>query len=72
MNDLVINKEPINNVTLFDQVRFTISYKGKKGKPFSWLYLDQNTLKGAAHANHLNCEIVSLGEHFDYLARLTP
>lgn len=55
----------------YGEVSFTISYKGKKGKPFSWLYLDQNTLHREANANHLKCEIVSLGEHFDYLARLT-
>lgn len=55
----------------YGEVVFTMSYKGKKSKPFSWLYLDANTLKNAANANHLNCEIVSVGEHFDYLARLT-
>jgi SAM-dependent methyltransferase len=55
----------------YGEVVYTMSYKGKKSKPFSWLYLDANTLKNAANANHLNCEIVSVGEHFDYLARLT-
>lgn len=55
----------------YGEVTFTMSYKNKKSKPFSWLYLDPNTLKNAANANHLNCEIVSVGEHFDYLARLT-
>ncbi|MFK7811760.1 MAG: class I SAM-dependent methyltransferase [Maribacter sp.] len=55
----------------YGQVTFTMSYKSKKSKPFSWLYLDQNTLQRAANANLFNCEIVSLGEHFDYLARLS-
>ena len=55
----------------YGEVTFTMSYKDKKSDPFSWLYLDQHTLQRAANANHLNCEIVSLGEHFDYLARLT-
>jgi len=55
----------------YGEVTFTMSYKGEKSRPFSWLYLDQNTLRRAAIANHFNCEIVSLGEHFDYLARLT-
>jgi len=57
--------------TYYGEVTFTMSYRGKKSTPFSWLYLDQNTLRSAAIANHFNCEIVSLGEHFDYLARLT-
>lgn len=57
--------------TYYGEVTFTMSYKKKKSKPFSWLYLDPNTLKNAANANHLSCEIVSVGEHFDYLARLT-
>lgn len=57
--------------TYYGEVIFTMSYKNKKSEPFSWLYLDHNTLKNAANANHLNCEIVSVGEHFDYLARLT-
>lgn len=55
----------------YGEVTFTMNYKNKKSEPFSWLYLDQNTLQRAANANHFNCEIVSLGEHFDYLARLT-
>lgn len=55
----------------YGEVVFTMSYKGRKSEPFPWLYLDPNTLKNAANANHLNCEIVSVGEHFDYLARLT-
>ncbi|MEP3211116.1 MAG: class I SAM-dependent methyltransferase [Maribacter sp.] len=55
----------------YGEVSFTMSYKGAKSKPFSWLYLDQNTLQQAAYVNDLNCEIVSLGEHFDYLARLS-
>ncbi|MFS4493692.1 class I SAM-dependent methyltransferase [Maribacter sp. 2308TA10-17] len=54
----------------YGEVSFTLSYKGLKGKPFSWLYLDQNTLHSAALSNGFNCEIVSLGEHYDYLARL--
>ncbi len=55
----------------YGEVTFTLAYKSKKSKPFSWLYIDPNTLKNAANANQLNCEIVRKGEHFDYLARLT-
>lgn len=55
----------------YGEVTFTMSYKGQKSMPFSWLYLDQNTLQRAANANQLHCKMVSLGEHYDYLARLT-
>lgn len=55
----------------YGQLTFTIQYKGETEKPFSWLYLDFNTLQNAANANGLNCELIAEGEHFDYLARLT-
>lgn len=55
----------------YGQLTFTIKYKGETEKPFSWLYLDFNTLQNAANANGLNCELIAEGEHFDYLARLT-
>lgn len=55
----------------YGEVTFKMRYKDKESAPFPWLYLDQNTLQRAANANHFNCDIVSLGEHFDYLARLT-
>lgn len=54
----------------YGQLTFTIQYKGETEKPFSWLYLDFNTLQNAANANGLNCELIAEGEHFDYLARL--
>ncbi|WP_282788094.1 class I SAM-dependent methyltransferase [Flavobacterium croceum] len=55
----------------YGQLTFTIQYKGETEKPFSWLYLDFNTLQNAANANGLKCELIAEGEHFDYLARLT-
>ena len=61
-----------NNGKYYGEVEFSMSYKNKKSETFSWLYADQKTLKNAAESAELNCEIVSLGDHFDYLARLTP
>lgn len=55
----------------YGEVGFTLHYKGEKSAPFSWLYLDYNTLQRAANANNLTCELVSEGEHYDYLARLS-
>jgi len=61
---------PSNN-DYYGELVFNISYKGEKEEPFNWLYLDYNTLKNAAIANGLKCELVLEGEHYDYLARLS-
>ena len=57
--------------TYYGELEFTISYKGEKEESFPWLYLDYNTLQNIAIANNLACELVTEGEHYDYLARLT-
>jgi SAM-dependent methyltransferase len=57
--------------TYYGEVTFTMQYHEQKSNPFSWLYMDFNTLQTAALDNELNCELVSEGEHYDYLARLT-
>ena len=54
----------------YGELIFTLSYKNQTEKPFPWLYLDYNTLQNAAHDNGLKCELISNGNHFDYLARL--
>ncbi len=56
----------------YGEVEFILAYKGEKSKPLPWLYLDYNTLQIAANANNLTCELVSEGEHYDYLAKLVP
>jgi SAM-dependent methyltransferase len=61
---------PSNN-DYYGELVFNISYKGEKEEPFDWLYLDYNTLQNAAVANGLKCELISEGEHYDYLARLS-
>lgn len=55
----------------YGEVTFTMEYKKEKSAPFTWLYLDFNTLQNAAIDNGFNCEFVMKGEHYDYLARLT-
>jgi len=54
----------------YGELTFTVSYKGETELPFPWLYLDYNTLQNAAHANGLECELITEGKHFDYLAKL--
>lgn len=56
----------------YGELEFTIHYKGEKSAPFPWLYLDFNTLSSAALHNGFQCELVTEGDHCDFLARLTP
>jgi SAM-dependent methyltransferase len=55
----------------YGEIIFNISYKGEKEKPFDWMFIDYNTLQNAAFANGLQCELITEGEHYDYLARLS-
>jgi len=58
------------DVTYYGELRFQMEYKGLKSDAFPWLYIDYNTLERAAIMNNLTCELVSEGEHYDYLAKL--
>jgi len=55
----------------YGEVTFTVTYKNEKEDSFDWLYLDYNTLQNACFDNGLKCELITEGEHFDYLAQLT-
>ncbi|WP_026706123.1 class I SAM-dependent methyltransferase [Flavobacterium soli] len=59
---------PSNNY--YGEVTFTVTYKKEREDTFEWLYLDYNTLQNACFDNGLKCELISEGEHFDYLAKL--
>lgn len=55
----------------YGEVSFRMSYGGKWGDWFPWLYLDFNSLARAAADQGLECSLESLGPHYDYLASLT-
>ncbi|CAM4042175.1 bifunctional 2-polyprenyl-6-hydroxyphenol methylase/3-demethylubiquinol 3-O-methyltransferase UbiG [Flavobacterium antarcticum] len=55
----------------YGELTFTVRYKGQTDETFPWLYMDYNTLQNAAVANGLHCELITEGDHFDYLAKLT-
>lgn len=55
----------------YGELTFTVSYKNETETPFPWLYLDYKTLQNAAYDNGLHCELITEGEHYDYLARLS-
>ena len=53
-------------------VDYLMKYKNILGEPFDWLYVDFETLSYYASENGFKAEMVYEGEHYDYLARLTP
>ena len=55
----------------YGELTFTVHYQGQTDDTFPWLYLDYNTLQNACSFNHLNCELILEGKHFDYLAKIT-
>jgi 2-polyprenyl-3-methyl-5-hydroxy-6-metoxy-1,4-benzoquinol methylase len=54
----------------YGEIIFNLTYKKEKEKPFTWLYLDFNTLQNTAKISGLQCEIIIEGTNYDYLARL--
>lgn len=60
-----------SDIAYYGEVEFNLGYKQEKGIPFSWLYVDFNTLQRCANYNGFHCELLKEGEHYDYLAKLT-
>ena len=60
-----------NDGSYYGEVTFEMEYKGHKSEPFDWVYIDFNTLQNACESNGLDCELVTSGEHYDYLAKVT-
>ncbi len=56
----------------YGEVIFRTFYKDLGGDEFPWLYVDFNNLLLHASGAGLKCELVMEGEHYDYLARLSP
>ena len=55
----------------YGELTYRMQYKDIKGEPFPWLFIDPETLREHASAHGFDCEILAMGEHYDYLARLT-
>lgn len=60
-----------DDMEYYGEHTFTMKYKGIKGDPFPWLYIDATTLRKAAQHHGYNVEVVAEGNHYDYLARIT-
>ena len=53
-------------------IDFQMQYKQVKGDSFDWLYIDFDTLTFYAEQYGFKTELIYEGEHYDYLAKLTP
>ena len=60
------------NSDYYGELDYFISYKDEHEEPMQMLYLDINTLNDLCHGVGLKCELMVEGDHYDYLARLTP
>ena len=55
----------------YGELNYRMQYKDTVGEAFPWLYIDPETLKEKAKESGYLTEIISAGEHYDYLARIT-
>lgn len=55
----------------YGEIDFQMQYKEIKGNPFSWLYVDFQTLSFYATENGFKAELIKEGKHYDYLAKLS-
>ena len=54
------------------EMRFRLEYKGRKGPPLAWLFLDATLLSEHAMKGGFSCEVIWQEEEGHYLARLAP
>ena len=60
-----------NEMDYYGEHSFQMQYKDTIGEPFDWLYIDADTLKEKAGRYGYAVEVVAVGEHYDFLARIT-
>ena len=58
------------NDNYYGEMEFYMQYKDLKGDQFPWLYIDFNTLQMYAEENGFKAELILLGDHYDYLAKI--
>ncbi len=56
----------------FGEINFQYEYKGHLGKPFHWLYIDQQTLIKIAHEEGWVVQILFEDDNDQYLVRMEP
>ena len=55
----------------YGEMTYQMQYKSIKGEPFPWLFIDADTLRQQAARHGYDMDIVLVGDHYDYLSRLT-
>ena len=55
----------------YGELTYQMQYKGVKGEPFPWLFVDYETLSEQAQHHGFEAEMLARGPHYDYLARIT-
>ena len=60
------------NGPYYGEVAYTLSYQGKTGEPFPWLFVDAALLNDAAETAGYTAEFLSEDENDQYLVRLMP
>ena len=60
------------NGPYYGEVEYTLSYQGRTGKPFPWLFVDAALLNDAAETAGYTADFLSEDENDQYLVRLTP
>jgi SAM-dependent methyltransferase len=55
----------------YGELTYQMQYKGVKGEPFPWLFVDYETLSEQAQQHGFEAELLARGPHYDYLARIT-
>ena len=54
----------------YGELTYQMRYKGVKGEPFPWLFIDAETLTEQARTYGFKVDLVARGPHYDYLARI--
>lgn len=59
------------NGDYYGELVYSMKYRNIIGPEFKWLYVDFDTLAYYASQNGFKAELITQGEHYDYLAKLT-
>lgn len=62
---------PANSDHYYGEINYSMQYRDIEGPTFSWLYVDFDTVCSEANKAGYQAELLTEGQHFDYLARLS-
>lgn len=54
----------------YGELTYTMQYKRIKGKPFPWLFVDQDTLRAEAQNHHFLVNEIATDEEYKYIAEI--